>query len=199
MLIINGVGEAYWETGTEGVLWAIEDPDPKKVAYDQLYILQNGDDLTIFDRDDQNIVRWHGTVDLEYQSHQEHAPANPDYVGQAIYNHWVHGLQRDLDAETWARYFFERHPMRLQRRAGWEAFHYEGLSFWKGTLDKFNKRPDVALLRVNHALAHAHGKPRYMYHLERGAVMKLTAEDLRGLRDACDAILAELLAGDGQT
>lgn len=50
MLKIQGRGEAYWETGTEGVLWAVI--DDQKPDYDGLYVLKDGDHLTIFDRDD---------------------------------------------------------------------------------------------------------------------------------------------------
>lgn len=38
MLVINGNGHPYAETGTEGIYWAVVDSDPSKVGYDSLLV-----------------------------------------------------------------------------------------------------------------------------------------------------------------
>jgi hypothetical protein len=56
MLVIKGNGCPFAETGTEGVFWAIVDPDPSKGGYDNLYILKDGDILIVFDRETSSKV-----------------------------------------------------------------------------------------------------------------------------------------------
>lgn len=191
MLKVKGCGDAYWETGTEGVFWAILDQE--KPEYDGLYILKPGDRLTIFDRSDTSKVLWSGVVDLEYESKQQHAIHNPSYVGQAVFNHWVHGLQRGLDAETWADYFFAGNPMKMERACGWESFRPdpELNVYHRGSLEAMDvaDRQEVAMLSVKYARFAARGKARFFYKQTTEALMYLTLQDLRNLRDACDALL----------
>ena len=191
MLNVEGRGEAYWETGTEGVLWAVVVDE--KPGYDGLYILKDGDRLTVFDRDNQAKVLWSGVVDLEYESNKQHATYNPNYVAQAVFNHWVHGLQRDLDAETWAQYFFSGNPMTFERACGWEAFRKEPEAniFQRGWLESLNvSDPNmIAMLSVKNARFTAEGTIRFMYKQTIDSTIHLTTQDIRNLRDACDALL----------
>ena len=68
MIEVIGKGEAYFETGTEGVLWAVH--DPTKDGYDGLFVLKNGDLLTIFDKDDSTKILWEDNIELEYKTNQ---------------------------------------------------------------------------------------------------------------------------------
>lgn len=105
----EGKLEPFWETGTEGVLWALEDNVNK--GYDSLHILKNGDQLTVWD--DDGFALWHGVIDLEYETRKRPFPMNPQYSQQEIFGHWIHGLQRDADPETWAKMFFDRRRATL--------------------------------------------------------------------------------------
>jgi hypothetical protein len=107
---IRGLGQAFWETGTEGVFWSVQDAK-HPTGYDGLFILENGDHLTIFDKDDMAKTLWRGEITLEYESHRE--TNEYGYCGQAISGCWVHGLQRTRDVEQWATYFFCGYPMEL--------------------------------------------------------------------------------------
>lgn len=103
---IVGVLDAFSETGTEGVLWAIIDND--KTGYEALNILRNGDYL--FVEDGNGNIEWEGKVQLEYESNEQPYPNNPAYGQQAILGYWVHGLHVSVDPEKWAKWFLESRP-----------------------------------------------------------------------------------------
>jgi hypothetical protein len=90
---INGRLEAFSEAGTQGVVWSLT--NPILPGHYGLFPLHNNDQLAIFD--DAGRPLFQGTIDLEY-------------VG----NH-VHGLQRHIDPEMWAEWFFKRHRATLQQ------------------------------------------------------------------------------------
>lgn len=108
---ITGLLEPYFETGTEGVLWAII--DDKKKGYDSLNILKKGDMLAVFADAKRETVLWQGVVDLEYERNKHPHPLNPNYVQQAVGGYWVHGLQKTLEPEVWADMFFKQRPATL--------------------------------------------------------------------------------------
>jgi hypothetical protein len=114
--VICGLLEGFWETGTEGVLWALEE-EPFK-GYDGLHILENGDELTVFNADGS--VLWKGVIDLEYESGYMNFPLNPQYGQQAALGYWVHGCQRGFAIDDWAYMFMgphcrnPRYPQRLK-------------------------------------------------------------------------------------
>ena len=60
MTTITGVLDAYFETGTEGVIWSVYEDG--KTGYDGLNCLHTGDHLTIYDKKDRNNT--YGTVIL---------------------------------------------------------------------------------------------------------------------------------------
>lgn len=197
MLKISGHGEAFCETGTEGVLWSVYDTDPQKTGYDRLYVLTAGDRVTIYRKDDPRAVIWSGTVDYDFESNQQQSTYNPSYVGQAVFNHWVHGLQRGLDPEEWAGFFFEGFPMDFQRDCAWESFH-RGESrnvFQKGELSELEayseNRDDVAILSIKNELDPAEGKARYVYKQTQVTTVYLNCHDLVALRDTCDCFLVK--------
>lgn len=114
-LCVNGILDPFFETGTEGVVWAVD--DPRKHGYDGLNYLENGDRLVVFEVDGVTI-RWEGKVGLEYKRRWRPYPMNPEYGQQEVLGMWVHGFQRDLDPEVWARMFFDRLPCSFSRVTG---------------------------------------------------------------------------------
>ncbi|CAN5305281.1 hypothetical protein BH10CYA1_BH10CYA1_53710 [soil metagenome] len=103
------VGEldCYYETGTEGIYWSLEEP---LKGYEGLHILENGDELTVFDSDYSTL--WQGVVDLEYSTGEAY-PENPEYGKRVIFGYWVHGTQRGMDPEKWAGMFFPQDESKL--------------------------------------------------------------------------------------
>lgn len=104
-MAIHGELEAFWETGTEGVYWSVI--DPSLPGYDGLWNLNDGDHLRVLDADDT--VLWEGVIALEYeQNWQPYDDDDAEYGQQAVHGYWVHGLQQEVDPETWASLFFLR-------------------------------------------------------------------------------------------
>ena len=126
---LSGKLEAFFETGTEGVLWSFI-PNGRE-GYENLHVLQNGDRLTVFADAACAITKWQGNVDLEYERNWQNFPLNPQYGQQAVEGCWVHGLERTLPPETWARMFFDAAPAQLTFVAE------EKVSTFSGRLDKF--------------------------------------------------------------
>lgn len=108
---LDGHLVAWWETGTEGVYWSlVTDWSATERSYDNLYVLEEGDVLTIFDEDGS--VAWHGKIAWDLHTRRLRSPYNPDRVQQEVGGLWVHGLQCGVDAERWAD-FFMGHEMLL--------------------------------------------------------------------------------------
>lgn len=116
---IQGVLFAWSETGTEGVVWSVQDerhmrarPDGSpEWDYEGLNPLRDGDRLAVLRPDGS--VEWEGIVALEYGRRRRPYPLNPADGQQEVHGFWVNGLQRDLAPETWAAWFFEGRPARL--------------------------------------------------------------------------------------
>lgn len=108
---ICGSLEAWSETGSEGVHWCVHRDD--SVNYEGLYELHDGDHLIIYERCRERII-WQGEIELEYASHVK--SDTPIYEGkkQCVLGYWVNGLQRGVDAEAWARWFFDGLPAVLE-------------------------------------------------------------------------------------
>jgi hypothetical protein len=72
-------------------------------SYEGLYILENGDHLTIFSPDNPSQVVWSGTISLKsHKLFSEHASG-----------FWIHHDQEGIDREVWANFFFKEHTAQL--------------------------------------------------------------------------------------
>ena len=106
---IKGTLHAFWETGTEGVYWAIQDFDfmsepnewqksmgvDKAWDYGGLNILKNGDWLVIIDPEGKMV--WGGIIDL-------------DHLIDKYGSFWVHGMPNNFDRDLWYNIFVrEKH------------------------------------------------------------------------------------------
>ena len=96
---IHGRLNAFFETGTEGVVWSLS--DLRLPGYDGLWPLQYGDHLDVLDANGETL--WQGVIKLEFANRRV-----PTYNQQEVFGHWVNGLQDGADAETWAKMFFDR-------------------------------------------------------------------------------------------
>lgn len=140
--MIKGKLEAFFETGTEGVIWSIYEDG--KQGYDGLHPLNNGDYLTIFHSSKPYTIVWEGTVDLEYETNYRPYPTNPEYGQQAVLGRWVHGVQRDVVPEDWAMWFMGKYKaecikssfseINLRRCKGSTIFGYS----WSGDFELEN-------------------------------------------------------------
>lgn len=103
---IKGACFFYTETGTEGGHWAFQNEkhiSPHEWSYEGLYVLENGDRLTIFSPDDPEKIIWSGTISLNpYPAFTEH-----------VFGFWIHADQKSTKREIWAKYFFEEYPAEL--------------------------------------------------------------------------------------
>jgi len=98
-LTVRGRLEAFFETGTEGIIWSLH--DSSLPAYDGLWPLYDGDQLQVIDGDG-----WQGVVNLEYHRNHQESPYG-GIGGQVASGFWVHGFQDDLDPDVWAKMFFD--------------------------------------------------------------------------------------------
>lgn len=119
MIVKKGELEAFFETGTEGVCWSLNEhlPDPKNPQYESyegLHVLKNGDRLKVYG--EAKAVVWEGVVKLEYKRRWREFPNSPYGGGQQeIWGFWVHGFQDGLEPEAWARWFFDGYSAEFER------------------------------------------------------------------------------------
>ena len=99
MRIIYGQPLSFGETGTEGILWSVQNnPKNKPWSYDDLHCLNNGNYLIIMNK--RNKVIWHGEIKQETDPKELLANYNnmphPSWIGR-----WY---QKGEDA-SWGKMF----------------------------------------------------------------------------------------------
>lgn len=112
---IKGILFPHFETGTEGVYWALQDfnfmSEPsewqkahgvtKAWDYAGLVILESGDKLTVFDDENKTIV-WQGVVELQHDS--------------KIYKtKGYHQVPVNVDLKTWEEIFWDGDKLKQNR------------------------------------------------------------------------------------
>lgn len=110
---IKGTLYAHFETGTEGIVWCLEEDG--KLGYDGLHWLAEGDYLKILGTD--GAVLWEGMIDFDYKANLRPIPTNPIHQKQAVHGYWVNGLQRGVPPATWSAWFHERKRALLTPKA----------------------------------------------------------------------------------
>ncbi len=110
--VLTGHLTAFSETGSEGHHWAFEEDG--KQGYDGLHFLDDGDILTVFNDAAQKKSIWKGKVNLDHKKDVQPLPTCPSLSGQWVKNiGTVHGLQRDIAPEKWAKMFLDEKPAQL--------------------------------------------------------------------------------------
>lgn len=94
---VYGRLEPFFETGTEGIVWSVQ--DPWLPSYDGLWCLRAGDHLRV-------LGKWEGIIDFDYE--RDVIESSFGGRGQAVHGFWVNGLQRDVGSEQWSEMFMHR-------------------------------------------------------------------------------------------
>jgi hypothetical protein len=189
MIKVTGRGEAYFETGTEGVLWAVYDPNEK--GYNGLYILKDGDELNIYDKNAPDNILWSGIIKLEYETYKQVLNKKYNTQQQSVCGFWVHGLQEGVDGTTWGEYFLKEYPMTLVKS---NEFRY--------ILSEKTERPgflayrktSLRPLKIDNAIGFLTMEWKYYQPSKipnASLNVPLTREVLENLRDTINNILKE--------
>jgi len=100
----------YFETGTEGVIWMVEDDG--RLGRAALEPICEGDGLTILDQ--LGKILWRGVVRCDKKIGLRPYPLNPEYSQQCALGHWVHWIQKGFKPDDWARFFIRPEYDRLR-------------------------------------------------------------------------------------
>ncbi len=105
-----GICHFFFETGTEGGHWAFQDKKHTQVidgeerwSYAGLHILEDGDELTIYDKNDHKKIIWSGIIHLKFY---------PVFT-ESAYNFWIHSDQFGVERNVWAKWFINEYPAKL--------------------------------------------------------------------------------------
>jgi hypothetical protein len=111
-VVLTGHLEVFSETGTEGTVWAFHEDG--KEGMDGLHILKPGDLLSVFNDAAQKKKIWKGVVDFDYEKNKQPLPLLPSLTVQWIKTvGTVHGLQKGVAPQKWAKMFLEEKPAQL--------------------------------------------------------------------------------------
>lgn len=105
---IHGKLEPFFETGTEGVLWAVHEYN--KPGYEGLNILKNGDRLTVYSKVFDGEVAAESTLQLSP------LPGKVAYHPQYVIDVANMPQNNDPAPNTMARLFVDRHPAIIRKR-----------------------------------------------------------------------------------
>jgi hypothetical protein len=118
LLRFEGELTDFFETGTEGVIWTLE--DDVHYGYEALQTICEGDHLTILDQ--VGAIVWRGIICCDKKVGSRPYPMNPEYSQQCALGHWVHWIQRGFKPDTWAEFFirpdYDRYRGILVRKVG---------------------------------------------------------------------------------
>ena len=97
----TGAAFAFFETGTEGLLWAVQ--NPSRPGYDGLVLIEPGDIVTI--KNAQGEVLFEGTINPDRAT-----GAIPRYEGDQFkqptaLGYWIHWTQQGWTPDAWAELF----------------------------------------------------------------------------------------------
>ena len=109
-LTAKGILDPFWETGTEGVMWSVQ--DCRLPGYDSLFCLDEGDELTVFGNDGKPV--WNGIIEEDSKACWTPYPGNPvssdgQPLGQPVVDGmYVHWVQKNTDPKVWSDMFHNR-------------------------------------------------------------------------------------------
>ncbi|MCP8900059.1 hypothetical protein [Gilvimarinus xylanilyticus] len=90
----------YFETGTEGVVWALQQDGT--AGYEGLIILEPGDQVDIFNHNGQKV--YGGIIVPDYSIGARQRPGSTISQPVAL-GRWAHWIQSGFEPDVWAEYF----------------------------------------------------------------------------------------------
>lgn len=113
----TGKLEAFWETGTEGVLWRLNDENKiegAKHPTDSLVSIDTGDHLKVISDEDQVVF---DSIIVKTTKSNRVGWANYAGSQQVAGSHWCHWLQHGTDPDFWAYIFNSGYRAELTKQA----------------------------------------------------------------------------------
>jgi hypothetical protein len=107
---VRGALIDYFETGTEGVIWTID--DESRHGRPALETICEGDHLTILDPLGNPV--WKGAIRCDKKAGWRPYPKNPDYGQQCALGRWIHWVQKGFKPDEWAEFFIRAEYDRFQ-------------------------------------------------------------------------------------
>lgn len=101
--VIRGTTHAYFETGTEGIWWALVEEGV--YGYEALNILEEGDRLAIYEDDYNSKVLFEGLIKKDKLTGLRSRPFNPYFKQQVALGMWIHWVQEGWEPDQWAELF----------------------------------------------------------------------------------------------
>jgi|GEM_PF-5990356 len=101
--VVHGTLHDYFETGTEGVMWAVYEDG--KTGYDGLHVLDAGHHLRV--TDETGAVRFEGFIEPDLERGWMEYPGRPGegYGQPCALGMWVHWTQSGWEPDDWAALF----------------------------------------------------------------------------------------------
>lgn len=108
-----GVLEPWFETGTEGIIWSVQEDG--KDGYDGLNVIKAGDHLTVYDEKGKTYFK--GKIYPDHKAGWRRYPKNSKCGQPCALGCWVHWTQIGWEPDDWARLFMGRKgesPLRAE-------------------------------------------------------------------------------------
>jgi uncharacterized protein with PIN domain len=109
----NGTLEAFFETSTESIWWALHDYKGK--GYESLHKLDEGDYLKVYQNKDKEKIYWEGEICKDKKTNLKKIPCGSPYPRQVILGFYTHWLQKECDPIFWTDMFFNEMCAELER------------------------------------------------------------------------------------
>ena len=103
-LEIKGILEPFFETGTEGIIWSVEEDNKK--GYDGLRILNPLDQLTVYG--EKGEILFNGKIFPDFKAGWTEYPLNPGNGQPCALGCWIHWTQIGWEPDDWARFFLRK-------------------------------------------------------------------------------------------
>ena len=111
MKTIKGCLDIFFETGTEGLIWILDD-GRKNQGYEAIHLIEEGDHLTVFDENDKKI--FDDKIVCDTETGKIPRPTNPQFKQQSALGYWIHWVQEGWEPDEWAGLFIREDMLRAE-------------------------------------------------------------------------------------
>lgn len=110
----TGILTDFFETGCEGVMWALLKDGKDKEGHKSLEFIEAGDYLTIYDTDGSIIFK--GKIIPDRKIGWQEYPKNPGHGKPSALGYWIHWTQKGWQPDDWASLFIrgKKLPLRAE-------------------------------------------------------------------------------------